>query len=722
MFTTLFFTIIGMIVGTVLTYYVLNAGPDDEKKVGSANAPSAKKRTINPDVEALQARGGIIDRGVLAVSSVEREGLLTGILAQLWDNINKAVCQIVKEQVEPTFATILPSPLNTLRFTKLDLGRTPIRLDNIIVHEKHHGVVQFDVDINWDGDCEIALKADFIGSVGVKTIKFHGRLACILKPLTDALPVVGAVQYYFIDPPKVQLDFTGLAQVADTSMVSGTIRKVIDDVIAGLVVLPHRMMAKIDSTCSFYNVYQPPLGVVRIHIVKGAGFQNEKRRLRSDDVPDVYCNVSLGRSDVWRTTTIKNNLAPTWSAAEFGDFLLFDYRQTLKVHVWDEDNGAVDSDDEIGVSLVKIQELLLSGGSRTMTLPLTGKNAPVNSSIAVRCTLLPLITSDMKSLTTQKAAPNTLGGLLTILVNRAVNVPFDTNVMCKVSYGDKNTFQTGTSFPLPDEVEDKAPKTIRSFDGAYHVPLTTAGFLENRHDVVMELIEPPKEGQKEPKSLGLISITHSELSGAPETTLTGKRKVSGDISLEFRVSLQGLNLEGAKIVDTISETAKATEKISTASAGEDAVVVEQPDIVEESPVPAPAVPAPPSAIRLTAISGRGFQVEKRRLKKNDVPDCYLKIDVGEKLNQQYTTKTIDNSTEPVWNESSAFLLKDNSDVIRIEAWDHDGGRMDKDDWLGRGSISVGKVILAGGTMDVPLDGEDGKPNGVFIKIKCEKSG
>ena len=51
---------------------------------------------------------------------------LNDIVKQLWPNINAAGSKMVKEIVEPMFKTMLPGPLATLHFTKIDLGPVPL--------------------------------------------------------------------------------------------------------------------------------------------------------------------------------------------------------------------------------------------------------------------------------------------------------------------------------------------------------------------------------------------------------------------------------------------------------------------------------------------------------------------------------------------------------------------------------------------------------------------
>lgn len=66
-----------------------------------------------------------------AVSHSQGGGLLSGIMAQLWDHMNIAIAESVKESVEPMFKEMLPGPLASLHFTQLDLGTVPIHMDNV---------------------------------------------------------------------------------------------------------------------------------------------------------------------------------------------------------------------------------------------------------------------------------------------------------------------------------------------------------------------------------------------------------------------------------------------------------------------------------------------------------------------------------------------------------------------------------------------------------------
>jgi len=74
------------------------------------------------------------------------------------------------------------------------------------------------MDVFWDGTCDIRLAAPFVGSFGVKEIKFSRRMSILLKSYKD-------------------LEFTDLAQMVDFQLI----RDIVGDILQSMVVLPNRM-------------------------------------------------------------------------------------------------------------------------------------------------------------------------------------------------------------------------------------------------------------------------------------------------------------------------------------------------------------------------------------------------------------------------------------------------------------------------------------------------
>lgn len=87
---------------------------------------------------------------------------MNDIVQHLWPNINAAGSKMIKEIVEPMFKTMLPGPLATLHFTKIDLGDVPLRLSNAKVTKTELDGIKLDLNVDWKGKADIEMDANMI--------------------------------------------------------------------------------------------------------------------------------------------------------------------------------------------------------------------------------------------------------------------------------------------------------------------------------------------------------------------------------------------------------------------------------------------------------------------------------------------------------------------------------------------------------------------------------
>lgn len=652
----------------------------------------SSKKTLESTSRSLTA--GLTPSSYAAATAVDRTSgsFLTDVIAAIWPQVNVSVSTEVKNTVEPMFKDMLPGPLKTLHFTKLSLGSVPLRLDNCIVHEckkNRNGVkyVQIEIDVVWDGQCDIELKADYVGKLGVQHLKLAGRLSLLLQPIIDTIPVVGAVQFGFVNPPTLLLDFTGLANVADISTIKTTINTTINDILAGMLVLPHRMMTKLDDKVSYMTIYQPPLGVARLSILRGRGFQIESKTMAlRNDVPDVYCTVVVGATTIWTTSVVPNALEPQWTG-ETADTLLDDYNQIITINAFDKDDGTMDSDDPLGSAQVTVGELLLAGNVKEVELQDVGGRG-TGAYITVHCELLDLV-ADGKRMEAE-ANPDEkkkYKGLLTVLLSRAGDLPQRSDKDVPELYFVKATYGAQTFYT--SAVDGQAPV----YDCSFRVPLIES----EKHPVTLSLFKGTTASDKGKDNVlvGTFSIPYEAILDAPAHTLSSRHQFcEKGPSLEYSISSCGLApaKEGTNVGS--ASTTALLGQASAASSGPD----------KGNPVD------------VTIEKGWGFKAESRGLLQSDVPDTYVKLTFGSSP-RVWRTKTIKNSFTPFWQETQQFEMRDHSQIISIEVWDEDTGSNDTDDMLGSARVSVGKILLAGGSFDVELL-HGGKPSGMFVTIRC----
>jgi hypothetical protein len=69
---------------------------------------------------------------------------------------------MIPEIAGPIIKNLPLEPLRSLSFKKLDLGPVPIHITNVDVHQTENNGVKLDVDLDWDGKCDIELAGGMI--------------------------------------------------------------------------------------------------------------------------------------------------------------------------------------------------------------------------------------------------------------------------------------------------------------------------------------------------------------------------------------------------------------------------------------------------------------------------------------------------------------------------------------------------------------------------------
>ncbi|TXT05095.1 hypothetical protein VHUM_03915 [Vanrija humicola] len=461
-------------------------------------------------VTALTASGG-----------AETPGFLNDIVEQLWPNLATAVADMIKTIVEPMFATILPSPLSSLKFVDLNLGDVPMRFTNVDVHKTASGAIKLDLDLDWDGACDISLDGKMVPRVGIEKLKLAGRLSILLGPLTNVLPLIGAAQVTFINPPYLKFTYTDAGAIANLGFIDKQIRGIIQGVIASMAVLPNRFLVKLDVTNDWFKTYQHPLGVVRLTVESATSLGQDKAAKGFfgklvHDVPDAHATVILG--ETFQTKTVSNSRDPVWN--ETHDFLLSDNDQKLIVEVTDSDTT---SDDALGQASTTIKNLLLQGGKHELTLNHNGTDTDGKIKIAGQ---FYKFVPNAASLSSQDPG---IHGLLTVLVASAHNIEGDRSKLkpsVAVKWG-ASSFRTGVK-------ADASGVDVRNpnYDAAFTVPLTAAVTVTGAEPLRFVLMDGENE-------VTTAELPLDKVLSTPELSFTDHLELAGGASIRVSVTVRG---------------------------------------------------------------------------------------------------------------------------------------------------------------------------------------
>ncbi|KAL6702898.1 hypothetical protein ACN47E_000860 [Coniothyrium glycines] len=469
-------------------------------------------------VDTLTASGG-----------TESAGFLNDIIAQLWPRISVVGSKMLKDIVEPILASTLPGPLASLRFTKIEFGNIPFTVSRVDTHKTQDGNIKLDMDVLWEGQSDIELDGKMIPMIGIERVHLKGRLSVLLAPLMDVMPLIGAAQVSFINPPELEMDFTNAANIADSFLLKNTIRKTILGIIAGMAVLPNRYLVKLDGSNDWFKTYQPHLGVLRLTIGNAVGVTGPKKsgakRLLAKivkDVPDCYCTVNVGAEEEWRTSTRKNDHDPEWN--ETHDFLVTDFEQAIFLDVKDDDLGG---DDDIGLGRTTVKDVLLAGG--THELALSHKGNTTDARVTVHAKFFHFVTEASALSAQHSQGEGQLCGLATVLIASALGLEGkrdDLQPSVKITWGGKEyrtairTYTPGTDIFNP------------SFDQAFKFPIT-GEMLANAGNFKLTLLNKEVES-------GVVEIPFTEVQSASGLVIANNYDVGGGAVIRASVTLHGL--------------------------------------------------------------------------------------------------------------------------------------------------------------------------------------
>uniref|UniRef100_A0A4W5L5U8 Extended synaptotagmin 2 n=1 Tax=Hucho hucho TaxID=62062 RepID=A0A4W5L5U8_9TELE len=288
---------------------------------------------------------------------VERVEWLNKTVRQMWPYICQFIEKLFRETIEPAVKAA-NSHLSTFRFSKINMGDKPLRINGVKVYTENVDKRQIimDLQISFVGNTEIDVDIKrYYCKAGIKSIQLHGVLRVVMEPLLGDMPLIGALSLFFLKKPLLDINWTGLTNILDIPGLNGLSDSLIQDMIYSYLVLPNRITIPLVGDVELAQLRFPmPKGVLRIHFLEAQDLEGKDKFLGGliKGKSDPYGVLHIG-NQLFQSKTVKESLHPKWN--EVYEALVYEHSgQHLEIELFDEDP---DKDDFLGSLMIDMKEL-----------------------------------------------------------------------------------------------------------------------------------------------------------------------------------------------------------------------------------------------------------------------------------------------------------------------------------------------------------------------------
>ncbi|XP_017883151.1 extended synaptotagmin-2 isoform X3 [Ceratina calcarata] len=683
----------------------------------------------------------------------DRAEWLNKVLYKVWPSVNQFARELCKQSIEPAIVEKLAEyKMKGFQFERLVLGRIPLKIYGIKAYDRNtsRNEVIVDADIIYAGDCDITFS---VGNVkgGIKDFQIRGLMRIVMKPLLPVMPIVGGIQAFFLNPPAINFNLIGVADVLDLPGFNEILRKTIVEQIAAFVVLPNKIVIPLSEAVPVESLKIPePEGVLRIHVVEAKHLMKKDIGVLGKGKSDPYAVINVGAQE-FRTKTIDNTVNPKW------DFwcecaVTSAIAQQITLLLWDYDDTK--GDESLGRATIEVSRVKKKGNIDTWVSLEQAKHGMVH--LRLMWLQLSKNTADLKAalIETQELRVTSMSTALLILyVDSAKNLPCvrgnkQPDVYLQASVGG-NTKRTATVLRSCDPVWEQGFTFLVSNPetGILHIKITDekTGLIvgEMSYNISLlfkqnnlEISQQPYDLQMaEADSKLILSMSLNILKyGDPQPTSEEDDDDHDINQLNKRIERQESNISSVSTSVPPSPLKKQTSKESINSiprstesgaemVAEESVPVEEELIVSTTTPPSGSPQLTHRNPTVTSSSGEAklgriqlsvrYSAQRQKLiivvhkianlplPQNDphnIPDPYVKLYLLPDRHKETKRKTavIKDNCSPVFDEQFEYVVSQadlNSRTLEVSVCTQKG-------WLSTGSNVMGQLYLNLNEIDV----------------------
>eukprot|EP00208_Stichococcus_sp_RCC1054_P005462 CAMPEP_0206148526 /NCGR_PEP_ID=MMETSP1473-20131121/36862_1 /ASSEMBLY_ACC=CAM_ASM_001109 /TAXON_ID=1461547 /ORGANISM="Stichococcus sp, Strain RCC1054" /LENGTH=511 /DNA_ID=CAMNT_0053545887 /DNA_START=207 /DNA_END=1739 /DNA_ORIENTATION=- len=300
-------------------------------------------------------------------SEYERARFLNDSLQMLWPAFDRAICNLLKAELEPLLQANAPAAVAGCYFDSLSFGSTPIQIVGIKNSTFRTGADQLgivlDIDLRWAGTPDLTLKLlpsrkwvlkvlpktkgiDLTPEMHVafNTLHVAGMLRVTLTPIVQDIPFVGGVSLSWLEMPMVDFDVRGLGG-ADLMSMPAVAEWIMTSLVQGYIA---NMVWPKQVTIPFMRgeeleQWQAPLGMVTVEVMEAALPPRLGAISRKEKPLHPYAAVVVGAAgtdvgaetgpnvQAGTTSTVWNTKEPRWGPQEAFHLCVYDAHQVVKI-------------------------------------------------------------------------------------------------------------------------------------------------------------------------------------------------------------------------------------------------------------------------------------------------------------------------------------------------------------------------------------------------------
>lgn len=148
--------------------------------------------------------------------------------------------------------------LNGFKFDRIILGTIPPRIGGVKIYDKNvsRNEIIMDLDLFYASDCDVNFALAGMKG-GIKDFQIHGTVRVVMKPLIRQMPLVGGLQIFFLNNPRVDFNLVGVIDLLDMPGLSDILKRVVIEQIGNIMVLPNKLPITLNDTVSPIEVKMP---------------------------------------------------------------------------------------------------------------------------------------------------------------------------------------------------------------------------------------------------------------------------------------------------------------------------------------------------------------------------------------------------------------------------------------------------------------------------------